>query len=1170
VNEEALFAAALEKSSPVERRAFLAEACAGDTELRGRVEALLLAHENPDSFLEGPPKRLVATVDEESAGQRAGADVESGGESPGTVIGPYKLLEQIGEGGFGVVFMAEQQQPIRRKVALKVLKAGMDTRQVVARFEAERQALALMEHPNIAKVLDGGQTSGGRPYFVMELVKGLPITDFCDQIQLAPRERLELFVHVCQAVQHAHQKGIIHRDLKPSNVLVTMQDGNPLVKVIDFGIAKALGHQLTDKTLFTGFAQMIGTPLYMSPEQAALSNVDVDTRSDVYSLGVLLYELLTGTTPFTKERLQQAGYDEMRRIIREEEPPRPSTRISTLGQAASTVSTQRRSDPKRLSALCRGELDWIVMRALEKDRNRRYESASAFAADMRRYLADEPVQACPPSMRYRFGKFVRRNKTALTVAGLVLIFVVLLGAGGGWVAYDRAARRAKANQDLDLALQAAELYLRQTKWPDARAALDQAERLAWEVHYDPDRNERLTRLRQRLEAAEQDERFVTAYEDIRLRVQTQTDAVKNRFNQEAGLPALRELFGQYGIRFADAPVEQAADRIRSRPESVRHRLVAALDNCNHLTSKEDVRTHEWLRALLEAVDTDPWRRKIRKAVVVRDWDTIEQLVRAVDVTTQPAGFLLQYAQIVPADRKAARLEFLRKIRRAYPADVWANHDLGWRLQESGRHGEAIRYFTAALALRPDSPGLCYNRGRCLHEMKEMDEAIADYKRCLDLAPNYFGAYANLSLVLQDRGRLQDALAVWNKALEAFPDHARVWSSRANIHNTLNEHRKAITDCNQALKLDEKLAEAWFTRGEAYRAIGKYDKAIADCNRALELDERSAKALATRGNSYLWRGEREKALADCSRSIELDPTNAFTWYSRGNVYRFFGDNDKALADCQKAVELAPQDPWTHGNLGEVLMDVNRPQEAIAAFRKAIEIDGNSPEFHGGLSMALRQRGELREALAEMRRAHELPGKQPDWAAQTAKWVRECERLVELDERLPMLLSGKAKTASPDEGIEVAEICMRKQLNRAAVRFYGEAFTPVSPRTAPLIGAHRYNAACAAALAGCGQGKDADKLGDEERSRLRQQALDWMRGELETVGRLLKRTPEKPPALAGALKHWLADPDFAGVRRPQELAKLPEAERQAWQKLWSEVADMLARAKEKKSEKKPAEK
>jgi serine/threonine protein kinase/WD40 repeat protein len=410
-----IFQVAVEDHAPQEWAGYLDEACAGDPHLRRQVEVLLRAHGQPNSLLDGAPRALAATADRPLC------------EGPGTVIGPYKLLEQIGEGGFGVVFMAEQLHPVRRKVALKVVKPGMDTRPVIARFEAERQALALMDHPNIAHVLDGGETTSGRPYFVMELVRGVALTDFCDLNHLPIRERLELFVHVCQAVQHAHHKGIIHRDLKPSNILVTLHDGVPVVKVIDFGIAKALGQQLTDKTLFTNFAQMIGTPLYMSPEQAEMSGLDVDTRSDIYSLGVLLYELLTGTTPYDQKRLRTATYDEIRRIIREEDPPRPSKRISALGETLKAVSAQRNTDPRRLSQLCHGELDWIVMKALEKDRNRRYDTASAFAADVQRYLADEPVLACPPSALYKLRKLARRHKAAFGVAALLLVLLLSLG-----------------------------------------------------------------------------------------------------------------------------------------------------------------------------------------------------------------------------------------------------------------------------------------------------------------------------------------------------------------------------------------------------------------------------------------------------------------------------------------------------------------------------------------------------------------------------------------------------------------------------------------------------------------------------------------------------------------------------------------------------------------------
>jgi serine/threonine protein kinase/WD40 repeat protein len=409
-----LFIEALQKPDTAARRAFLDAACAGDSALRDRVLRLLAEHEKQESFLlDAPPGVASLTVDVPPS------------ERPGAMIGPYKLLEPIGEGGMGSVWLAQQAEPVKRRVALKLIKPGMDSKQVLARFEAERQALALMDHPNIARILDGGLTPDGRPFFVMELVKGVPITQYCDANKLTPRQRLELFVPVCQAVQHAHQKAVIHRDLKPSNVLVALYDDRPVPKVIDFGVAKAIGGALTEQTIETGLGGVVGTPEYMSPEQATLNNLDIDTRSDVYALGVLLYELLTGSPPFSKKELEQKGLLEMLRVVREEEPPKPSTKLSTA-DALPTLSANRGTEPKKLAALLRSELDWIVLKALEKDRSRRYETANGFAADINRYLAGEPVVAHPPSAGYRLRKFARRNRVAMRSAALV--FCILIGA----------------------------------------------------------------------------------------------------------------------------------------------------------------------------------------------------------------------------------------------------------------------------------------------------------------------------------------------------------------------------------------------------------------------------------------------------------------------------------------------------------------------------------------------------------------------------------------------------------------------------------------------------------------------------------------------------------------------------------------------------------------------
>jgi eukaryotic-like serine/threonine-protein kinase len=437
-----------------QREGYLASACGDDAALRAEVEALLRAHDGAAKFLASPTAGLL--VEAPTADSTAAATLAAPvGEGPGTRIGPYKLLQLIGEGGFGSVFMAEQEKPVSRKVALKIIKLGMDTRQVVARFEQERQALAMMDHPNIARVLDAGATDAGRPFFVMELVKGDPIVEYCDKHNLSIEDRLDLFSQVCNAVQHAHTKGIIHRDIKPSNILVATQDGRPHAKVIDFGIAKATASNLTEKTLFTEHRQLIGTPEYMSPEQAE-GSLDIDTRTDVYSLGVLLYELLTGTTPFTGQELRSAAYAEIQRIIREVEPPKPSTRLSANTDTINSIAAKRRTEPKRLDTIVRGELDWIVMKALDKDRQRRYETANSLGLDIKRYLSGEAVLAAPPSASYRVKKIIRRNKGPVAAGSAVAAALIFGLAGTAW-----QAMVASEQRDVAVAAQIAEAEQRQ-------------------------------------------------------------------------------------------------------------------------------------------------------------------------------------------------------------------------------------------------------------------------------------------------------------------------------------------------------------------------------------------------------------------------------------------------------------------------------------------------------------------------------------------------------------------------------------------------------------------------------------------------------------------------------------------------------------------------------------
>jgi serine/threonine protein kinase/Flp pilus assembly protein TadD len=785
--EEELFAAAL--ALPVaERQRYLEQACGGDIDLLRRVQALLRVHEEVGGFLETP---AVADLPAVARGGESKPPLE---EAAGTMIGRYKLLQKIGEGGCGVVYMAEQEEPVQRRVALKVIRLGMDTKEVIARFEAERQALALMDHPNIARVFDAGATGTGRPYFVMELVRGVKITDYCDQQNLSTAERLNLFVRVCHAIQHAHQKGVIHRDIKPSNILVTLQDGEPVPKVIDFGIAKATQGRLTDQTLFTAFEQFIGTPAYMSPEQAQLSSVDVDTRSDIYSLGVLLYELLTGRTPFETKELLRAGLDEMRRQIREVEPPKPSTRLRTLEAAALTTTAQHRStEPPKLIHLVRGDLDWIVMRCLEKNRARRFETANELAADLARHLHDEPVAARPPSTLYRLQKLVRRNKLAFAAAGTIALALLIGLAVSSWM-----YAREKAARERAVAAEVEQSRLRQ------QADADRERAVAAE--------EQQRQLRQQAEAARA-QAVAAETEQSRLRQQAE-DARTNETRQRALAEEARN---------NEARQRELAetDRKKAETEAAKSKQVA-----------------QFLTDMLQGVgpsvalgrDTKLLREILDKTTERVSKDFKEQPAVEAELRGTLGNVYRQLGEYDKAETMCREALTTRRklLGNEHPAVAVSLNDLALVLSQRGDYDGAEATQREALAIQRKRLGnehpavatslnnlatVLRKRGDLAGAEAMQREALAMQRKLLgNEHPEVANSLNNLAMVLSDRGDLagaetmqREVLATQRKLLgNEHPDVARSLHNLATVLSQRGDNAGAESLFREALAMQRKL------------------------------------------------------------------------------------------------------------------------------------------------------------------------------------------------------------------------------------------------------------------------------------------------------------------------------------------------------------------------------
>ena len=908
-----------------ERDSYLRETCRGDIELRRRIAALLEAHERAGPFLQKPaelaPAGLLPPVQRQPNARRG--ELALLVETCGDHVGRYKLLQQIGEGGCGIVYMAEQEEPVRRRVALKVIKLGMDTKQVIARFEAERQALAMMDHPNIAKVLDAGATETGRPYFVMELVRGVKLTDFCDTDRLSTEARLRLFIQVCHAVQHAHQKGVIHRDIKPSNILVPVNDGVPVPKVIDFGIAKATQGPLTDKTLFTAFEQFIGTPAYMSPEQAVLTSVEVDTRSDIYSLGVLLYELLTGQTPFVQKELLASGLDEMRRTIREKDPVRPSTRLKAMvADDLATVARNRQSQPPQLIHLVRGDLDWIVMKCLQKDRARRYETANALATDLERYLTYRPVLARPDTPAYRMAKFVRRHRASATIAAVVLI--ALIGGLTGTITQahratrhaavaetqrhraDEQTRAANAQRDFALrqlsraeAINDLNAFLLSDAAPSGKSftvgdLLARAEQVIENQTGETDENrvELLISIGHQYEILDQHgkarELLGKAYELSR-----QLSEPSIRAKAAAALSVSLALAGE--VKHGEALIQEALLELGDAPQFILHRVFALLRGS---------------RVARESGNGQLGIQRAKAAEsLLRDsghGSPLLDLTIAMEVAEsyRMAGLHRQAAEAFAAAFKELSALGRGDTDKAVTLlNNWAN-----AIETLGRPLEAERLYRQAVEISSVdgnedtvSPMLLNNLARALSELHRLDEAASYAEHAFAKAQSAGDQHVmNMCLnarnsIYRQQGALDRAaemLAEFEaKSKELLPlDHvafAMIASQKAMLALARGDDQTALAEVNRAVAMAETKHEGrraflLLRRAEVHLGGHRYEAARADAARSLTLNQEatgpgarsslSGRAHLTIARAFKAEGNMAEACAAYASALEhLEPT-----------------------------------------------------------------------------------------------------------------------------------------------------------------------------------------------------------------------------------------------------------------------------------------------------------
>jgi serine/threonine protein kinase/Flp pilus assembly protein TadD len=1141
-----------------------------------------------------PALRMLADV---SSSRQQGVDAAVSAQILGE-LGDFRLLREVGRGGMGLVYEAVQIS-LNRRVALKVLPfaAALDER-LLQRFRNEAQAAAGLHHTNIVPVYFVGCERGVH-FFAMQLIEGRTLAAVIHELRGNPGEPgtivpgghpgheatgsvetvaaglstegpnkgkayyravAQLGAQVALALEHAHERGVIHRDIKPGNLLL---DGRGTPWVTDFGLAH-LQHAEASLTM-TG--DLVGTLRYMSPEQALGKRVPIDHRTDVYSLGATLYELLTLRPAF-------AGSDrqELLRQIAFEEPPRPG----------------------RLDRRIPAELEIIVAKAMEKNPQERYATAQELADDLRHFLEDRPIQARRPTLVQRLRKWRRRHKAVFAATAVCLLVSLAALAGSiGWVARDRAAQRAGTQREVSVALRDADFWQQERRLPEALLAARRALAL---LAANPFEETLHQTVRTRVAELE----LVEKLENVRLE---QSGIKDGGFDRELADSLFGTAFRDFGLDVEALRPEEAGGRIRRT--TVATELASALDYWawirRRLKGPDDV-SWKKLLGVARAADVDAWRTRLREAYQREDWQALRALADSAEVFRLPPATLLVLGLALRADQQAGNqvAAFLQQVQRRHPGDFWVNFDLAWNLKRSkpSQVEEAIRFYTVAAALRPQNPGVHINLGEALHARGRLDEAIAECREAIRLKKDFAFAHHNLGVMLRARGRLDEAIAAYQQALllkkdapqtywslgRALKDKGRLAEAMAayqqaarlekddarvqlylgielQVRGKLNE---AIVAYRKAIALKKDFAEAHNNLGTALKANGQLEEAITEHRLAIHLNKNDAGAHYHLGNALREKGQVVQAIAAYRQAVHLDKDHRNAHNALGNALLAKYQLDEAIACYKRAIEIAPRYAPTHYHLGNALSRQGKLAEAEAAYRKALALQPDFAQAHCNLGDVLLRQGRFSEALAERKRGHQLGSHRLDWRYPSAEWVRQAEQLVALDAKLPAILAGQAQPADAGEGIALAQLCqLYKQRYAAAVRFYAAAFKAQARFAEDLNLQHRCNAAWAAALAGCGHGKDADQSDDRERARLRRQSLAWLRAELDLYPRLLDKEPDKArPLVREALQLWQQQKAFDCVRRAEALARLPAEERAAWARLWADVTDLLARTKDQK--------